>query len=113
MQDEYQDAITLCPADVDCIASSYADQRGIDDDSCENKSSGFKFNTGPPAQWTQWGSWSGCSVTCGEGNRQRIRSCTGLGSCVGDSTNTDTCEIGKSHIFYSAYSVYTCLPFVG
>ena len=37
--------ITICPADNDCIATSYAAERGTDDDSCENVSSGFKSNT--------------------------------------------------------------------
>ena len=39
-------AITICPANDDCIASSYSAQRGSDADSCENLSSGFGSNTG-------------------------------------------------------------------
>ena len=39
-------SITICPADEDCIATSYADQRAIDNDSCDEAEPGFQANIG-------------------------------------------------------------------
>eukprot|EP00105_Crassostrea_gigas_P034221 XP_019918369.1 PREDICTED: SCO-spondin-like isoform X2 [Crassostrea gigas] len=48
--------------------------------------------------WSQWGSWSSCSVTCGPGRQTRARSCTnpapahgGL-SCSGNSNEERNCS---------------------
>uniref|UniRef100_A0A8W8N8U6 TNFR-Cys domain-containing protein n=1 Tax=Magallana gigas TaxID=29159 RepID=A0A8W8N8U6_MAGGI len=48
--------------------------------------------------WSQWGSWSSCSVTCGPGRQTRARSCTnpapahgGL-SCSGNSYEERSCS---------------------
>ncbi|XP_063792751.1 hemicentin-2 [Pseudophryne corroboree] len=47
--------------------------------------------------WTGWSSWSQCSVSCGEGIRQRNRSCfspppqNGGKTCVGKDTEVETC----------------------
>ena len=49
--------------------------------------------------WTQWSSWSSCTVTCGVGSRTRTRSCTnpapqGDGAdCVGSTRSTESCNI--------------------
>ncbi|KAM9325336.1 hemicentin-2 [Gastrophryne carolinensis] len=49
--------------------------------------------------WTGWSSWSQCSSTCGEGTRQRTRSCFspppqhGGKACVGKDTETETCQL--------------------
>ena len=49
--------------------------------------------------WTQWSSWSTCTVTCGVGSRTRTRSCTdpapiGDGAdCVGPISSTESCNI--------------------
>eukprot|EP00058_Branchiostoma_floridae_P028482 XP_002613973.1 hypothetical protein BRAFLDRAFT_67461 [Branchiostoma floridae] len=51
--------------------------------------------------WSQWGSWSGCDVTCGIGNQLRSRSCDnpppvgGGANCIGDSEETRTCDTGQ------------------
>ncbi|XP_048736194.2 coadhesin-like [Ostrea edulis] len=43
--------------------------------------------------WTPWGEWTSCTVTCGEGNHTRYRSCIGPrnGKCVGPTEDTQTC----------------------
>ena len=35
-------------------------------------------NEGPCIQWTEWGPWSSCSATCGQGVKQRYRKCKNL-----------------------------------
>ena len=35
-------------------------------------------------EWTEWGGWSACSVTCGEGSQTRVRRCDGGDTCPGD-----------------------------
>ncbi|XP_023931255.1 uncharacterized protein LOC106157441 isoform X34 [Lingula anatina] len=51
--------------------------------------------TGPePRGWTQWGTWSACSVTCGSGSRSRVRSCPPGSNCAGASIEEDACNSG-------------------
>ncbi|XP_044844305.1 properdin [Mauremys mutica] len=50
--------------------------------------------------WSAWGPWSSCSVTCAEGVRKRLRSCTEPapicgGSCLGPGTDTQSCDTNK------------------
>ncbi|XP_078681317.1 cartilage intermediate layer protein 2-like isoform X1 [Branchiostoma floridae x Branchiostoma belcheri] len=50
--------------------------------------------------WSDWGPWSGCSVTCGVGTETRDRTCTnpapanGGAQCVGSAYETRTCDTG-------------------
>ncbi|KAL5012573.1 hypothetical protein ScPMuIL_011124 [Solemya velum] len=44
--------------------------------------------------WDDWSPWSQCSVTCGQGNQQRVRACTGGANgnpCVGESSQVQKC----------------------
>ena len=49
--------------------------------------------------WSQWTSWSSCSLTCGGGTRTRTRTCTnptpqGSGAdCVGSSLGSEGCNM--------------------
>ncbi|XP_056395554.1 LOW QUALITY PROTEIN: hemicentin-2 [Hyla sarda] len=49
--------------------------------------------------WTGWSSWSQCSASCGEGTRQRTRSCfspppqNGGKTCFGKDVETETCQL--------------------
>ena len=50
--------------------------------------------------WTSYGTWSTCSVSCGNGTQSRSRSCTnpppsgGGKDCVGSATETKECDGG-------------------
>ncbi|KAM4662543.1 hemicentin-2 [Discoglossus pictus] len=49
--------------------------------------------------WTNWGSWSPCSASCGDGSRQRSRSCfspppqNGGKTCIGNDKETEPCHL--------------------
>ena len=53
--------------------------------------------------WSNWGEWSLCSSTCGQGTRQRTRSCNnpepsgGGAGCKGDDRQEQQCE-GASNV---------------
>ncbi|KAI8490945.1 hypothetical protein Bbelb_313640 [Branchiostoma belcheri] len=52
--------------------------------------------------WSDWGSWSGCNVTCGVGTETRDRTCTnpapenGGADCDGSAQETQACDTGVS-----------------
>ncbi|XP_013411295.1 uncharacterized protein LOC106174328 isoform X9 [Lingula anatina] len=59
-------------------------------------------NTSPcpiNGQWSNWGSWSDCSTTCGPGVRTKTRQCNnpapqfGGQSCPGSGTGTEECNV--------------------
>ena len=48
------------------------------------------------AHWQEWGQWSQCTATCGNGTQVRARACGeaeygGNEVCQGDSTETQDC----------------------
>lgn len=51
--------------------------------------------------WSQWSRWQPCSVTCGEGNRTRTRTCSNPPpnwkgkDCPGTNTYTESCNWHK------------------
>ena len=64
--------------------------------------------------WSEWDDWGSCSVTCGGGNRTRLRTCTnpppangGL-DCKGPSEETGNCNAnpcpGKIVFLFSIWS---------
>ncbi|KAH3719495.1 coadhesin-like isoform X2 [Dreissena polymorpha] len=49
--------------------------------------------------WSTWTGFTACSVTCGQGYKQRYRRCmTGSGSCYGSSTENQMCDMGQCHV---------------
>ncbi|XP_078334060.1 properdin-like [Crassostrea virginica] len=64
-------------------------------------SSGFCACQANPVDgsWTEWGSWSPCSKSCGQGIRDRTRSCSqpapsnGGQYCVGSAANQEKCTL--------------------
>ena len=51
--------------------------------------------------WSQWSSWTDCTVNCGGGTRTKTRSCTnpppanGGKDCKGKESTTEKCNQGK------------------
>ena len=67
----------------------------------DNEEDNCQAESGPCPGWSTWGSWSGCSATCGEGTQTRERACdaqfTRLGlltsSCPGASQDSKRCSL--------------------
>lgn len=76
---------------------------------CEQSSSDIPV---PTAKWSEWGTWSACSKTCGGGVKNRTRTCLtdSIGvPCLGNyfeeiSCNTQKCEIEDPRGFISTKS---------
>ncbi|KAI8491016.1 hypothetical protein Bbelb_314350 [Branchiostoma belcheri] len=62
--------------------------------------------------WSNWGSWSGCSVTCGVGKETRDRTCTNPApenngaDCDGPAQETQACDTGVSCPALSGLTLY-------
>lgn len=68
---------------------------------------GIKFNWSVDGGWSVWQTWGRCSVTCGNGVRNRSRSCNnpvpqyGGNQCTGDATEIHFChERSCPGVFY-------------
>ncbi|VDD90570.1 unnamed protein product, partial [Enterobius vermicularis] len=60
--------------------------------SCSGPSSETRnCNPQPCCNWGQWGPWSSCSVTCGNGVSIRSRECSCSQGCQGESIQEQTC----------------------
>ncbi|XP_075042203.1 properdin-like [Mixophyes fleayi] len=94
----------LCYAEVnekngEC--EEYLDEGIPELDCCLNIKYGFKRDAHSrcqscrPAEWTEWGPWSQCSVSCHEGVQERRRICIGQGDCEGDGVEVQSCTLQK------------------
>ena len=50
-------------------------------------------------QWGEWGDFTSCTKTCGEGRKSRYRAVFqeamhGGDACLGNSTDMETCNVG-------------------
>ncbi|KAM3910689.1 properdin-like [Leptodactylus fuscus] len=70
-----------------------------DTDCCLNIKYGFKEDGSSACQacrqpeWTEWGAWSGCTVSCLEGVQERRRLCIGQGDCPGNDLEVQACTL--------------------
>ncbi|XP_062619923.1 SCO-spondin-like isoform X1 [Saccostrea cucullata] len=53
--------------------------------------------------WGPWGAFSACDKTCGGGVHMRYRACR-IGSCVGDSLQSSTCNSQHCPVHHTAHS---------
>ncbi|XP_025103049.1 A disintegrin and metalloproteinase with thrombospondin motifs adt-1-like isoform X4 [Pomacea canaliculata] len=62
-------------------------------------------------QWNDWGSWSSCSVSCGQGTRTRSRTCNGPNACgrpcEGNSSSEEYCNLSACPA-WGSWSSWTC-----
>ena len=52
------------------------------------------------AEWQEWGHWSQCTASCGQGSKVRARACSepafgGNEQCPGNYTEAENCETSK------------------
>ncbi|WKY14318.1 hypothetical protein Q1695_000118 [Nippostrongylus brasiliensis] len=45
--------------------------------------------------WSDWGEWSECSATCGQGNQTRARTCESGSDCSGSSREMRFCQLAS------------------
>ena len=63
--------------------------------------------------WSDFGSWTECSASCGGGIRTRVRACTnpapenGGADCVGDSVKTQECNTHSCDLVDGGWSDWT------
>ncbi|MEQ2178985.1 hypothetical protein GOODEAATRI_019821 [Goodea atripinnis] len=69
------------------------------DECCQNPQYGYKAEDGScqlcgSPTWSPWSSWSFCNVLCGEGVKQKSRTCHGIGECENPlaKLQTDVCN---------------------
>ncbi|MED6284808.1 hypothetical protein CHARACLAT_022756, partial [Characodon lateralis] len=69
------------------------------DECCQNPQYGYKVEDGScqscgSPTWSPWSSWSFCNVLCGEGVKQKSRTCHGIGECENPlaKLQTDVCN---------------------
>ena len=81
-----------------------------------NRREGFicspSFLLGPVvASWGNWGSWSQCTRTCGEGKTERKRECSSGNQCRGSATQNRDCNQSECK-FVTGGGVHSiiCLP---
>ncbi|XP_026204524.1 properdin [Anabas testudineus] len=76
-----------------------------EDDCCQNPHYGYETTDGAcqscgPPTWSSWSSWSQCTVLCGDGVRQRRRTCYGIGE--------SECELPKDKLQTEVCSGVCC-----
>lgn len=76
-----------------CVGGSNCQGSNIQEEPCNRQSCPQVV-----PRWSQWGSWSGCSATCGGGRQSRSRQCRNGNTCAGPAIiyrdcNTQTCPV--------------------
>lgn len=74
-----------------CLLPYHSCGGSCNGDSFESESCGERCCAS--SNWTDWGGWSQCSVSCGLGTQNRTRECS-CGVCDGASVDTQSCDMG-------------------
>uniref|UniRef100_A0A915JAI0 Peptidase M12B domain-containing protein n=1 Tax=Romanomermis culicivorax TaxID=13658 RepID=A0A915JAI0_ROMCU len=69
-----------CYNTVNCPKNEFETKQQYDND---------KWSKSAYGQYSAWSAWGGCSVTCGQGRRQRVRTCQG--QCLGPDRQEIEC----------------------
>ena len=84
----------------------------------EQKAS-YLFSTSPSVNgdWSSWGDWSSCSVSCGGGTQTRSRTCSnpsatyGGSDCSGSTSDSQSCNTDSCGPYeYNTNGTYTWTP---
>ena len=84
----------LCTGGSNCSGDS-SETRLCNSNSCPGGFHMFMSCFSPVAaevRWSNWGSWTTCTKSCGGGRSKRQRSCTGALSCPGVSVEERLCN---------------------
>ncbi|KAL5268608.1 hypothetical protein ACHWQZ_G002453 [Mnemiopsis leidyi] len=92
--------------DVQCGSGTWSSCTYVTDDNCGHSEDVFLACSGPvDGGYTDFGEWSACSASCGDGTQTRTRTCSnpapanGGADCVGAASETRECRENECPVF--------------
>uniref|UniRef100_A0A183C8P4 Peptidase M12B domain-containing protein n=1 Tax=Globodera pallida TaxID=36090 RepID=A0A183C8P4_GLOPA len=95
------------PIEFDTCERSCADEESAKVHGVKIVQATGNVNESSTGSWTQWGDWSQCSATCGNGTRRRERTCEGggTGGCGWQDAETEQCREQRCEGHANAHNV--------